>query len=185
MRIRKGKLSMGLVGLIISFMTGCVTPPAPNEMVPTLTRNSLPSSGVILRIEQVTGGEKTRWWDMPTIENEGFEEAMIKTLESSGMFQKVAIGFEGGDYSLGAQIISQRVSGQWTKFLVLLVRYRLVNLRNGTEIWAENLLSQSKRTGKDSFVGFEALREIQVRVVRDNLTQLTNKLDTVLHSNPT
>jgi hypothetical protein len=161
-----------LLALLIS---GCVSAPLASRMTPDLAGIQLAKTEKVLRVGTVTGGEKTNPLDRPRIEDEGFREALINTLQRSGLFKEVTTEL-GGDYGLSAQIISQDDVGNYSTTVMLFVNYRLTDARSGQELWKENLLSQYKLTVSEVFVGLKRLKMCQEGAVKDNLTQLVKKL---------
>lgn len=164
--------------LLLALLGGCVSAPLASRMTPDLAGIQAPKTEKVLRVGAVTGGEKTNPLDRPRIEDEGFQEALINTLQSSGLFKEVTTGREG-DYELSVQIISQDSLGTFSTTLLLFVNYRLTDLGSGKELWKENLLSQYEVTGTEVFAGLERLKRAQEGAVKDNLTRLVKKLSQV------
>lgn len=165
--------------LLLALVGGCVSAPLASRMTPDLAGIQVPKTAKVLRAGAVTGGEKTNPLDRPRIEDEGFQEALVSTLQSSGLFKEVTTK-QDGDYELSAQIISQDSLGTFSTNLLLFVHYRLTDLRSGKELWQENLLSQYEVTGAEVFAGLVRLKRAQEGAVKDNLTQLVKKLSQVL-----
>lgn len=168
--------------LVISaavFLAACATPPRVENMIPALDSSGLVQSGKTLRVAEVSGGEKTNPLGSPKIENEGFREALVKTLAASGMFERVSPAGPS-DYVLNAEIISQETIGVYQITQTLFVNYNLVDGDTGLEIWKENLYSPYDADLGDAFYGQTRRKMAQEGAIRDNLTRLTEKLSRIL-----
>lgn len=159
--------------------SACATAPIVTNMVPPLMDLSLRGSDKTVTVAAVTGGEKTNPMGMSAIENEGFQEALIKTLESARVFKAVVNG-AGADYELRAEIISQDLHAGLTMTAILFVRYTLIETRSGNAAWAENILSHYDAQLEEAFSGPERSVRANEGSVRDNLTRLVRKLSQVL-----
>jgi len=167
--------------LVAAAITGCATPASVTHMVPPIDTASLISTDKTLMVAEVRGGEKTNPMGFSKIESEGFQEALLYTLNGSGMFKRVFVG-ERGDYELRTEIISQKLNPGFTMTAVLFVNYRLIETQSNKELWEESILSQYDAEFKEAFVGVERAKKANEGAVRDNLTQLLNKLSDILKS---
>lgn len=159
--------------LSILTLTGCPFPRV-SGMIAPLGDLTIKQTDKIFSVGEVTGGEKTVILvSGPKIDNEGFGEALTKTLEQSGLF-KAVVRNKSGDYELNAQIISQEVQIRGGYHAILFVNYRLLDSRLNQEIWKENILSQYDANSLELATGANE------GAVRDNLTQLVKKLSQVL-----
>jgi len=177
--------------ILASLITGCVSGTAPlaSRMTPDLAGIRLPKTEKVLRLGAVTVGEITNPGEkgavmagQPRIQKEGFQEALINTLRSSGLFKEVTTAGEG-DYTLSAQILSQYPLTDFSVTLVLFVNYRLVD-RSGQEVWQENFLSlndvMSEVTRGDEESPHDWWKRTKEGAAKDNLTQLVKKLSQVV-----
>ena len=183
---------VNLLLILATLISGCVSAsasaPLASRMAPDLAGIELPKTEKVLTVGTVTGGEITNLIEAsavkagrPRIQNEGFQEAIINTLRSSGLFKEVTTA-GGGDYTLSAQILSQDALTDFSTTLVVFVNYRLVD-RSGKELWKENLLTLYDLVtseAKSSEGLFQWLKRVKEDAVKDNLTQLVKKFSQVL-----
>lgn len=166
--------------LLVALTTSaCATAPVVTNMVPPLKDLILKGSDKTVKVAAVTGGEKTNPMGMSAIENDGFQEALIKTLESARMF-KAVLTSPGADYELHAEIISQDLHPGLTITAILFVRYTLIETRSSSEAWADNVLSHYDAQLEEAFSGPERSVRANEGAVRDNLIRLVRKLSQVL-----
>ena len=163
------------VGIILSFvvagMTSCVGPPVATNMIPTLDPTAFRSTGKTVKVE-VSEAETTIRGpasDRLRVTKAGFQEALFKTLDKSGMFG--AIFTDGhGDYALRATLIAQQYLLRPVTAL-LFVHYELSEVHTPQVLWRENILSHYQtREPIDNAEG----------AARENLAQLLRKLAGVL-----
>jgi len=160
-------------------LAACAGPPRVENMIPALDSSGLVRSGKTLKVAEVSGGEKTNPLGSPSIENEGFRDALVRTLAASGIFDRVSPDGPG-DLVLNAEIISQERLGVYQITQTLYVNYRLVDAGTGRDIWKENIFSQFEAGLGDAFYGQTRMEMAEEGSIRDNLTQLTGKLSKVM-----
>lgn len=154
---RAAWLRAGLLGAAVVF-AGCATPPPHADM---------------------TGGKPPRAWDVPTIEDVAFRDALVQTLRASRLFHPVSTA-PGGAYWFTAEIVSQQISGTFDNTITPLVRYELLEAGDGKPMWAGNNFSKQELSARDVFAGQERTRQLRAMAVRDNLRQLLGQLDRAL-----
>lgn len=136
-----------------------------------------------LVIETVTGGEDTNPIDKPKLGNEQLHQALVASLQGSGLFRDVvAIG--GGRYRLIPVIEFQELTGIWENLQQLAVSYSLIDETSGVTVWSDTFNSIELMTAKDVFVGQERMRRLLEAVVQDNISQLLAGLDRWAAENP-
>lgn len=175
---RTAWLRAGLLGAAV-VLAACATPPSHEDMIAREPGLAVRPTGKSATIGPVSGGKPTRAWDVPTIEDGAFRDALVQTLRASRLFDPVSTE-PGGAYRLTAEIVSQQISGTFDNTITLLVRYELLEAGSGKPLWAGNLFSQQELSAKDVFAGQERMRQLQAMAVRDNLRQLLGQLDRVL-----
>ncbi len=173
-----------ILSLIFFFFTvvalsACAKAPDVTRMIPSTPPLTVKHMGKVLRVGEVTGGKVTNPMNESMIEDTGFREALIETLQKSGLFQAVVTD-QAGDYELQTEIISQEVQGMYDATATLFVHYRLLEVSSQQEIWKENLLSRYLAKFEESFIGIERRRRANEGVVRENLLQLVERLSQVL-----
>lgn len=161
-------------------LSSCAAAPDVAHMIPSTTQSAVLRSDKVLRVGEVTGGKETNPLMKSTIDDAGFRQALIETLQRSSLFRSVVTDQRAVDYELQAEIVSQEVQGLYQLTATLFVNYRLVELPSHREIWKENLLSRYVARFGESFLGAERLRKANEGVVRENLLQLVEKLSQVL-----
>jgi hypothetical protein len=166
--------------IIVVVMGGCATPAAITDMTPSLNYTDLVSTDKTLMVVLVEGGKKIDPIDgKPTIENEGFQQALKNVLQISGMFKSV---IEEGiaDYKLHTEILYQEVGPGFNNNATLFVNYRLIEMGSDRDIWKENLLSHYTAMSGEAGLGVERMKKALEGAARDNLSQLVRKLVTLL-----
>jgi hypothetical protein len=149
-------------------------------MIPSNQPLTVKHTGKVLRVGEVTGGKVTNPMNESMIEDTGFRQAMVETLQKSGLFRSVIIDQAPADYELQTEIISQEVQGMYDATATLFVHYRLLEVSSQQEIWKENLLSRYLAKFEESFFGIERRRRANEGVVRENLNLLVERLSQVL-----
>ncbi|MBI2876676.1 MAG: hypothetical protein HYY20_07325 [Candidatus Tectomicrobia bacterium] len=160
-------------------------------MTPSTKNLKVATSNKALKVNEVRGGEKPKLsrgaFKAVKLDNDSFQQALVKALEKSGIFKQVSTE-KNGDYELFAEIIGQRSrlgSGLATITASLFVSYRLVETSTGQEVWKENIFSQHKaEPGSGPYIwqnpGMGTLMAAYEDAVRQNLTQLLQKLSDLL-----
>ena len=112
-------------------------------------------------------GEMAPKWRITTSD---FQKALQDTLAQSGLFKSV--GSEGqADYELDGFIFSQQADMlTWDYFLMIGVKYKLVERASGKEIWSGSLFSDCKTGALTSVSPYTEC------VMRKNLSELLDKL---------
>jgi hypothetical protein len=170
-----------LAAFFIAFAYGCAAgPPEARHMVPSADYSGFNFSGKTLKVAEVKGGEKTKPMNVPTIDNEGFQEASVNTLKKSGMFKEVSTNREG-DYELMAEIVSQKWQPGLPGNVTLFIHYRLIDTESNQVFWKETIFSQYSASMDDAPFGLERAKMSTEGAVRDNLTKLLRKLSDVLY----
>lgn len=160
-------------------LLSCAAAPDVTNMIPSPPPTTVHTDKV-LRVGEVTGGQTTNPLMQSMIDDAGFRQALIETLQKSGLFSSVVTGDSTADYELRAEIVSQEVQGMYDATATLFVNYRLLELPSNQEIWKENLLSRYMAEFEESFVGVERRRKANEGAVRENLNQLVERLSQVL-----
>ena len=153
-------------------LVSCATAPEESRMIPYIDFSTFSSSDRTLKIGEVKGGEETGW-DVSKIDNKSFKEALIGTLNKSGIF-KVIFTEKTGDYELNAEIVSQKLQPGLTAYAALFVHYSLIESKTNQVVWTENMFSQN-----DAF-GANQGRDVLEGAARNNLAQLVKKLADIL-----
>ena len=172
-----------VIPAMIAFLllTGCSTMPEIPAMVPHDISSLTRISDKTLEVAEVIGGEKTDSMQFSKIENEGFRQALIETMNKSNLFREIQIdqvGYEG--YKLEAEILSQELKPGFEMIATVFVRYKLTDTKEGKTVWSENILSQHIPLFSEAFLGPVRARKANEGAVRDNLTQLVKKLSEIL-----
>ena len=167
--------------LIMTFITGCAARYRPSKasMIPSTSQSSFFSSDKILKVENVLGPPITFTSPSYKINPQDFTEALNDALKNSRIFKKI-ITEEQADYRLQTEIISQEVTTGFNMEAILFVHYTLIDTKTNQVVWKENLVSQYTSTFEDAFEGSARAKLATEGVVRNNLTQLLNKLSKVL-----
>jgi hypothetical protein len=176
----RGRVILAILALAAS---GCAEAPEVARMVPTLEPRPAIAAPKSLRVGEVHGGQKTNPMVTSTIEDEGFREALVKTLRESGLFREVESA-PAAEYALSAQILGQQLQPGATVVTVLLVRYELVEVAASRSVWTDNILSQYQAEFDVAFAAAERARRANEGAVRENLRQLVGHLARVLASTP-
>jgi len=175
----------GTVSLITFFfgvviLSACAAAPDVDRMIPSAPPSAVLHSDKVLRVGEVTGGKETNPLMQSMIDDTGFRQALVDTLQRSGLFRSVITDQAAADYELQAEIVSQEVQGIYDATATLFVNYRLLEVSSHREIWKENLLSRYMAKFEESFIGVERRRKANEGVVRENLLQLVDRLSQVL-----
>ncbi len=177
---------MNRVILLITFFFGvvilsaCTPAPEVADMIPSTPPSAISQSDKVLRVGEVTGGKETKPMMQSTIDDAGFRQALVETLQKSGLFRSVITDQGAADYELQTEIISQEVQGVYDKTATLFVHYRLLSVSTQQEIWKENLLSRYVAEFEESVFVLDRSKEANEGAVRENLLQLVEKLSQVL-----
>ncbi len=165
--------------LVILIMSGCAERYIPTEekMIPTVTRSNYFSSDKMLRLEsgEELRDEKTEFWTGDFKIDPEFEDALRKALTDSGIFKQIVTD-QKADYQLKYEILSQEVQISFKSTATVFIYYSLIEITTNQVVWEESLVSQYS-------VGIEKALERPLRArlakegaVRDNLSQLLEKL---------
>lgn len=166
--------------LSATVMYACIPAPEVSEMIPSTTPSTILHSDKVLRVGEVTGGKKTNPMMESTIDNAGFRQAMVETLQKSGLFRSVIIDQAPADFELQTEIISQDVQGMYDKMAVLFVHYSLVDASSQQVIWKENLISRYLVKFEETVFVLDRRKIANEGVVRENLNLLVERLSQVL-----
>jgi hypothetical protein len=161
--------------LIVIIMNGCATPPKVAKMIPNVDYSAFTSTDKTIRIQEVYGGELADPMGTFKIESNSFQEALVTTLRESSIFKDVFLD-RGCDYELKTQIVSQKITS-WlgSTRVTLFVHYGLFETKTNKELWRESILSRYDTDISIKVASDRGAGEIE-GAVRDNLTQLLNKL---------
>lgn len=173
-----------LLGLLT--LAACVQPPRPEAMTPAPaagpTGAIAPAAAPSLLVRPVTGGAVTRPMDMPMLEDQAFQQALVDGLRQSGLFRDVVTAGAAG-WSLRAAIVSQAREGTFRTSVDLIVRYDLADSA-GARLWGETVVSRCERGVGDIFDGQARARAVLECAARDNLTDMLGRLRRWLDSRP-
>jgi hypothetical protein len=102
-------------------------------------------------------------------------------LAQSGLFKGVERQ-SGGDYLISAEILSQDVTDvdPYHQYIILKVRYRLVDAESGKLIWSDELSSFHALGVEDVFGGVTRVRELQERAMVLNLAEMMDSVSLAL-----
>jgi len=164
----------------VVILSACTPAPEVTRMIPGAPPSAVRHSDKVLRVGEVTGGKETKPMMQSTIDDAGFRQALVETLQKSGLFRSVITNQSAADYELQTEIISQEVQGVYDKTATLFVHYRLLSVSSQQEIWKENLLSRYVAEFEESFIVLDRRKEANEGVVRENLLQLVGRLSQVL-----
>jgi hypothetical protein len=181
MRSEKKIATAFLMAATLAFISGCASGPQVVSMIPTLDTSPRTSTKKSVEIVDVTGGEETNSLGLSSIDSKSFKEALMKTLEQSGLFEEL-VPNQRGDYQLHTQIVSQELLAGFTITTTLLVRYKLIETHSDEVLWKENIFSHYDAEFSEALVGVTRARKANEGAVRDNLSQLVGKLTDVLHA---
>lgn len=149
--------------------------PDPQYMIPSADFSQFTATGKTLKVLEVKGGIKTDPMGKPTIENEGFQEALISTLKKSGLFNEVSPE-KNSDYELSAEIVTQKWHPGFSITSNLFVKYKLIETKSNIEIWKENIYSQYEAKFEETSDGLLRAKKANEGAVRENLKLLLEKL---------
>jgi len=160
--------------ILLAAAAGCAIAPMVTEMTPPVAPALAPaqSGGKTLQVMPLQEGDT---WETNISKKgtkvENYQEALVRTLRQTGLFQEV-FTTQAGDYMLKPALISFDVHpGTFSCSINLFINYRLIETKSGREVWKENLYSQGS-AGLDRGLYKGAYEE----AVRNNLAQLAGKL---------
>ena len=179
--------------LFIGFCAGCallvagcatVVPLAPDDLAikPQVSVEQQTDKSIIVPLPSVRKEFRSAWNEPPiqVLEPQLFQDVLVTTLGESGLFRKVITSGDA-DYSLGAEIIVQRMLGGWSKIMLLFVRYQLTDNATGRDIWKENLLTYRRLSMADEGrYGMDFIRQLTQDTVQGGMEDLVMRLDEVL-----
>lgn len=175
-----------LLLLAVVLMNSCQKHYDSKYMVPSLDDLEIKSGNTTLNVANVKVDEKkmpVTGFPPKQLTGKTFKEALINTLDNSGIFRRVG-GFIDSkyDYVLYTFIISHKFDATYHPDMLLsatlVVNYRLIQTTSNKVIWKETIFSQYE-TMEGS-----ALKRVQLvanEVVKENLTELVKKLSAVLN----
>lgn len=164
-------------------LSACAESPKSGEMVvkpepiPSLATNKT------LKVEDVIGGEETSSINISKLGSEEFHQALVSSLQNSGMFHRITTEDEG-DWQLRAMIVSQKLTGAWENVQEIMVKYDLTNAADNSTLWSEVIYSSKEMGASDVFLGAERARIIIEKTAQDNISQLLQKLRGWISENP-
>jgi len=160
---------------LLTAALGCANTPSSTKMVPAFDYSKLPRTGKTLSIVPPRVQEQKRAdTSSRKIKAEDFQAALLRCLQSSGMFRQILVQYDG-DYQLHAEIVSPKVIPGFTANVVLFVHYSLTDTVSKETVWKEGIVSQYNGYGGD-------LTAVLEGAVRANLTNLLQKISQVLSS---
>jgi len=181
-----------LVGIFVSItvlvLSACATiPPDKAAMIPDWDAPEEVISAANLSVIDVTGGAEPHSYSTMAsdwsnrLSDDEFKEALVEALRHSKIFTNVDTGAAHENaYKLNAQIISQpEVSPGFDMEVTLWVRYTLTD-HTGHEVWAENIFSEYQTKSEETFMGAKRMILTREGVVRNNFSQLLDKLSSVM-----
>ncbi|MGI9317013.1 MAG: hypothetical protein ACR2QW_06750 [bacterium] len=181
-----------LVGIFVSLtalvLSACATiPPDKAAMIPDWDAPEEVISTANLWVIDVTGGAEPHSYSTTAsdwsnrLSDDEFKEALVEALRHSKIFTNVDTGaVHENAYKLNAQIISQpEVSPGFDMEVTLWVRYTLTD-HTGHEVLAENIFSEYQTKSEETFMGAKRMILTREGVVRNNFSQLLDKLSSVM-----
>lgn len=169
-----------LLFFVVILANCTVKAPDPQYMIPDIDYSTFASTGKTLKIVEVKGGIKTDPMGKPTIENEGFQKALISTLRKSGLFKEVLTDGKS-DYELSTEIVAQKHHPGFSITSSLFVKYSLIETKSNQEIWKENIYSQYEADFEEAALGQDRATKANEGAVRENLNKLLIKLSDIFH----
>jgi len=179
---RTESLFTALSLVIITVVAVSCARPAVKNMIPPLYSLDLISTDKTVKVADVKGGRKPQFGGMETIDNETFKEALINTLEQARLFKEITTD-KKADYELYVEIITQnmktRASLAYT--VLLYINYTLVKTDSNEEIWQRKIKSRYEATVEEAFSGATRMVRALEGSVKDNLSQLLQRLSKLPH----
>lgn len=177
--------------LIIGFCAGCTlliagcapVPLVPDELVikPQASVEHQADKSIVVPLPKVRKEFRSTWTETPMqeLEPQLFQDVLVTTLEGSGLFRQV-ISSGDADYSLGAEILVQRMIGAGSRIMLLFVRYQLNDNATGSAVWKENLLTYRRLTMAEGGIGMDLIRQLTQDTVQGGMEDLVIRLDEVM-----
>lgn len=159
-------------------LAACAQAPQPDAMTPVLT--AIPSgahpqaTAPPLLVPPVTGGSATNPLEKPTLDDQGFREALVAGLRRSGLFRDVVTEGTAG-WTLRAVIVSQAMEGAFRTSEDLMIRYDLSN-GGSRQLWGETVVSRCELGVADVFDGQTRMKKVVECAARRNLTDMLTRL---------
>lgn len=155
-------------------LAGCAEAPHPEAMAVS-SGESHTAIDHTLALDEVSGGQTTNSSDNVTLGNTEFQQALLASLNTSGLFHRVVVG-EPGDWRLHATIVSQELRGGWPITEELTVRYELTDAAGRTPLWADTVYSK-KDTGMDEDIVLLVRARLLIEATaRDNIATFLEHL---------
>ena len=183
------RLSFFVYAIAIISIFGCQSL-NPNNMSPDFKRLSFGNTNKILKISniEITGdkikGAENEFF-MEDVDKKTFRKALILTLSESNLFSSVISSDDNCDLKLNCIILTQ---GQKIKVhdyfhnsvtSALVVKYSLVNERNGHIIFEIQIPSSGNADWGDSFNSFIVANTSLERAIKKNFTSFVEKMSEI------
>ncbi len=108
-----------------------------------------------------------------------FKNALVKSLIESNLFEQVELIGSKSDFTLNSEIISQgqKINIEDASYRsAIIVKYQLVDNKQGKEVWKNRIVSSGKGTFNDSMNGSVRANMSIEKAVSINLTLLLGKI---------
>jgi hypothetical protein len=162
--------------LVLGLLTACGGLEVARMLPPTAPA-PVPRFAGVLRVMPVTGAKTAQFGGPALVSNEMFREALVAALRRSNLFRGVETEARA-DWELHADFLAHGQGVGLDYRAAMVVQYRIVQQRSGTEIWRQGINSRHEVTVSQAFSG--ATRTIMANEgsVRENLTQLIALMNT-------
>lgn len=159
----------------IGVVSGCASNASVDNMVVTQPINKPLTSKILrenIQVDQVTGGHETNPLWTSKINDTGFKEALIESLEIAALY-----GEKNSRYQLSAKMLAlqQPVVG-FNLTVTCMVQYRLVDMKTGSLLYHRTVKTPYTAKFTDDLYACSRLQEANEGAAKRNIAELIKDL---------